>query len=43
VTVLPHVAAQTDLDSAARVVAMNIEALLAGRPLAHLVQRHRGY
>lgn len=43
VTVLPHVAAQTDPDSAARVVASNIEALLAGQPLAHLVQPQRGY
>lgn len=43
VTVLPHVAAQTDPRSAARVVAANIEALLHGRPLQHLVRRERGY
>jgi glyoxylate/hydroxypyruvate reductase len=43
VTVLPHVAAQTDPHSAARVVAANVRALLEGRPLAHLVQPQRGY
>ena len=43
VTVLPHVAAQTDPRSAARVVAANVTALLAGQPLAHLVQPERGY
>jgi glyoxylate/hydroxypyruvate reductase len=43
VTVLPHVAAQTDPRSAARVVAANVTALLEGRPLAHLVQPERGY
>ena len=43
VTVLPHVAAQTDPRSAAQVAAANIEALLQGRPLRHLVQRERGY
>lgn len=43
VTLLPHVAALTDVRSAARVVAANIEALAAGRPLAHCVERTRGY
>jgi glyoxylate/hydroxypyruvate reductase A len=43
VTVLPHVAALTDVHSAARVVAANIEALERGHPLSHLVDRHRGY
>ena len=43
VTVLPHAAAQTDLRSAAAVAAANIEALAAGRPIAHEVQRARGY
>jgi len=43
VTVLPHVAAQTDPRSAAQVVAANVRALFAGRPLAHLVSRERGY
>ncbi len=43
VTVLPHAAAQTDPRSAAAVVAANIAALRAGRPLAHLVDRARGY
>lgn len=43
VTVLPHVAAQTDPDSACRVVAANVKALLAGLPLDHLVDGRRGY
>ncbi|MCB1995343.1 MAG: glyoxylate/hydroxypyruvate reductase A, partial [Rhodoferax sp.] len=43
VTVLPHVAAATDTRSAASVVAANLEALANGRPLAHLVDRARGY
>jgi glyoxylate/hydroxypyruvate reductase A len=43
VTVLPHVAALTDVHSAAAVVAANVEALRRGRPLRHLVERARGY
>lgn len=43
VTVLPHAAALTDPRSAAWVVAANLRALREGRPLAHLVQRSRGY
>lgn len=43
VTLLPHVAALTDLRSAAAVVADNLERLTAGQPLAHLVDRNRGY
>jgi len=43
VTVLPHVAALTDPRSAAAVVAANVNALRAGRPLQHLVDRQRGY
>lgn len=43
VTVLPHVAAQTDERSAAAVVAANIAALVDGAPLAHLVRRDAGY
>ena len=43
VTVLPHVAAQTDPRSAAQVVAANIQALRSGQPLQHLVDRQRGY
>lgn len=43
VTVLPHVAAQTDPRSAAQVVAANIRALRGGKPLQHLVDRSRGY
>ena len=43
VTVLPHVAALTDPHSAAPVVADNLRALFDGRPLAHVVDRTRGY
>ena len=43
VTVLPHVAALTDLRSAAAVVADNLGRLQQGRPLLHLVDRQRGY
>jgi glyoxylate/hydroxypyruvate reductase A len=43
VTVLPHAAALTDPRSAAAVVAANLRALRDGRPLAHLVDRRRGY
>ena len=43
VTVLPHAAAATDARSAAVVAAANVRAVLAGRPLANLVERQRGY
>jgi glyoxylate/hydroxypyruvate reductase A len=43
VTVLPHVAAATDPRSAAAVVAANLRALAEGLPLAHRVDRARGY
>jgi glyoxylate/hydroxypyruvate reductase A len=43
VTVLPHVAAATDVRGAAAVVAANLQALADGRPLAHRVDRARGY
>ena len=43
VTVLPHVAALTDLRSAAGVVAANLRALQVGAPIAHRVDRGRGY
>jgi glyoxylate/hydroxypyruvate reductase len=43
VTVLPHVAALTDARSAAAVVADNLRRLQRGEPLAHLVDRARGY
>jgi len=43
VTVLPHAAALTDPRTAAAVVAANVRALRDGRPLAHLVDRGRGY
>jgi glyoxylate/hydroxypyruvate reductase A len=43
ITVLPHVAALTDLVSAAAVVADNLDRLARGLPLRHLVDRHQGY
>ena len=43
VTVWPHAAAQTDLRSAAAVVAANVEAVRRDEPAAHLVDRSRGY
>ena len=43
VTLLPHVAAQTDPRSAAAVAAANVAALRAGRPLQHVVDRARAY
>jgi glyoxylate/hydroxypyruvate reductase len=43
IAVLPHVAAQTDARSAARVAARNIDALRQGLPLENLVDRSRGY
>lgn len=43
VTVLPHVAAQTDVRSAVAAVAQNIEALASGAPLQHRVKRAAGY
>ncbi len=43
VTVLPHMAAQTDPRSAAVLVAENLRALRDGQPLKYLVDRTRGY
>jgi glyoxylate/hydroxypyruvate reductase A len=43
VTVWPHAAAQTDLRSAAAMVAANVEAVRRGEPAAHLVDRSRRY
>jgi glyoxylate/hydroxypyruvate reductase A len=43
VTVLPHVAALTDARSAAALVAANVQALAQGQPIAHLIDRARGY
>ena len=43
VTVWPHAAAQTDLRTAAAVVAANVEAVRRGDVPAHLVDRARGY
>jgi glyoxylate/hydroxypyruvate reductase A len=43
VTVLPHVAAQTDPRSAAQVVAANLRRCFSGATPEHLVDRSRGY
>ena len=43
ITVLPHVAAQTDPRSAALIAADNVRAFRAGRAPSHLVDRTRGY
>ncbi|MEQ1685496.1 MAG: glyoxylate/hydroxypyruvate reductase A [Burkholderiaceae bacterium] len=43
VTVLPHVAAQTDPRSAALIAADNVRAFRAGRTPSNLVDRTRGY
>ena len=43
ISVLPHVAALTDVRSAADVVAANLRALAAGELIAHCVDRARGY
>ena len=43
VTLLPHVAALTDVRSAAALVAANVRALREGRAPANLVDRRRGY
>jgi glyoxylate/hydroxypyruvate reductase A len=43
VTVLPHVAAATDVRSAAVIVARNVQAFRAGRAVEHQVDRQRGY
>jgi glyoxylate/hydroxypyruvate reductase A len=43
VTLWPHAAAQTDLRSAAAVVAGNVHAVRRGEPATHLVDRSRGY
>ncbi len=43
VTVLPHVAALTDIGSAAAIVAANLRTAMAGGAVAHRVDRRRGY
>jgi glyoxylate/hydroxypyruvate reductase A len=43
VTVLPHVAASTDPESAAPIAMQNVTAFRAGRPLTGVVSRSRGY
>ena len=43
ITVLPHVAASTDAESAAPIAVQNVAAFRAGRPLTGLVSRSLGY
>lgn len=43
VTVTPHIASETRVDSAARVIAANIRRGEDGEPLLHLVDRDAGY
>ncbi len=43
ITVLPHAAAATDARSAAAVAVANLRAVRDGAPVAHLVERTRGY
>jgi glyoxylate/hydroxypyruvate reductase A len=43
VTVLPHVAASTDPESAAPIAMQNVAAFRAGRPLTGVVSHSRGY
>lgn len=43
VTVLPHAAALTDLETATGIAVANVKAFLKGEPLSHLVDRTRGY
>jgi glyoxylate/hydroxypyruvate reductase A len=43
VTVLPHVAAQTDARSAAALAAANVKRWRTGEAVANLVDRARGY
>ena len=43
ITVTPHIAAETRPATAAPVAAANLRAAMAGQPVAHLVDRSRGY
>ena len=43
ITVLPHIAAQTDHRSAAAMVAANVRRLRTGQPVLNLVERSLGY
>lgn len=43
ITMLPHAAALTDARSASAVAAANLRAWRDGRPVAHVVDRQRGY
>jgi len=43
ITVTPHVAAETHPPTAAAIIAQAIDDLEAGQPVAHLIDRRRGY
>jgi glyoxylate/hydroxypyruvate reductase A len=43
ITVLPHIAAQTDARTAATIAARNVDALRRGLPIENLVDRSAGY
>lgn len=43
VTVTPHIAAETRVETAAPVAVENLRRAMAGRPVLHLVDRQRGY
>ncbi|HWN67755.1 MAG TPA: NAD(P)-dependent oxidoreductase, partial [Haliangium sp.] len=43
VTVTPHIASLTNLDSVAAQLAENVRRHVAGKPLVHAVDRDRGY
>jgi glyoxylate/hydroxypyruvate reductase A len=43
ITVLPHIAAQTDARTAAKIAARNVQSLRRGLPIENLVDRSAGY
>ncbi|MCZ0960225.1 2-hydroxyacid dehydrogenase [Paracoccus benzoatiresistens] len=43
ITVTPHIAAETRPETAAPVAVENLRRAMAGRPVLHLVDRHKGY
>lgn len=43
VTVTPHIAAETRVDGAARVVVEQVGRMIAGEPLRHIADRASGY
>lgn len=43
ITVTPHIAAETRVETASRVIADNVSRIMTGTPLLHLVDRDAGY